>query len=111
MSMFKGGVHPPEHKELTQHLAIEQVPLAPLYVVPLSQHIGAPGDETQGFLPFYIGIPYLGSVHILPRPLSQFQPVAGQQAHRVIPFLDNFVRLSDLKYQGQVKRVWYLHPN
>lgn len=42
MTTFKGGVHPAGHKELTQHLAIEEISLPPLLVVPLSQHIGAP---------------------------------------------------------------------
>ena len=39
---FKHGVHPEEYKSLTQHKAIEQIPFATEYVLPLSQHIGAP---------------------------------------------------------------------
>ena len=39
---FKGGVHPPEHKELTSHLPIEIVPLPSQVVIPVQQHIGAP---------------------------------------------------------------------
>jgi electron transport complex protein RnfC len=35
-------VHPPERKEATRSLAIEQMPFVPEYVLPLSQHIGAP---------------------------------------------------------------------
>lgn len=42
MSAFKGGVHPPEHKELSSHLPIADLPLPGQLVVPLSQHIGAP---------------------------------------------------------------------
>jgi len=78
MSTFKGGVHPPGHKELTQHLAVENVPLPSLFVVPLSQHIGAParpvvkkGDsvlkgqmiaEPGGFVSVAIHAPTSGTV-------------------------------------------------
>lgn len=37
----KGGVHPPESKELTEHLAIEQMPVPGQVVIPLSMHFGA----------------------------------------------------------------------
>jgi electron transport complex protein RnfC len=39
---FRNGVHPPEHKDETRHLAIRQFPFAPELVVPLSQHLGKP---------------------------------------------------------------------
>jgi len=39
---FRHGIHPPEHKEDTAHLAIKQFPFAPLLIVPFSQHIGKP---------------------------------------------------------------------
>ena len=39
---FRHGVHPPEHKDETRHLAIRQFPFAPELVVPLSQHLGKP---------------------------------------------------------------------
>lgn len=39
---FKGGVHPPEQKELTEHLSIETMPLPSKVTIPLVQHIGAP---------------------------------------------------------------------
>jgi electron transport complex protein RnfC len=37
----KGGVHPAEHKELTEHLAIEEMPAPDQVVIPLSMHFGA----------------------------------------------------------------------
>jgi Na+-translocating ferredoxin:NAD+ oxidoreductase subunit C len=40
---FKGGIHPDYHKE-TGKLAVEAMPLLDRYVVPLSQHLGAPGE-------------------------------------------------------------------
>jgi len=39
---FPHGVHPPEHKEETAGLPIRQFPFAPVLIVPLSQHLGAP---------------------------------------------------------------------
>lgn len=38
----KGGIHPEEHKEITEHLAIEEMPLPDQVVLPVSMHFGAP---------------------------------------------------------------------
>jgi electron transport complex protein RnfC len=47
LDLFNGkalhrGVHVPECKELTEHMPIRRLPFAPMLVVPLSQHAGAP---------------------------------------------------------------------
>jgi electron transport complex protein RnfC len=39
---FRHGAHPDPHKDVTSGLAIEHMPLAPKYILPLSQHAGAP---------------------------------------------------------------------
>jgi Na+-translocating ferredoxin:NAD+ oxidoreductase subunit C len=39
---FKGGIHPPEEKDLTQGRAVENFPLSSLYYVMIQQHLGAP---------------------------------------------------------------------
>ncbi len=39
---FWRGVHVPEHKDQTSHLPIRRMPFAPMLVVPLAQHTGAP---------------------------------------------------------------------
>jgi len=39
---FRGGVHPPEHKEQTSASAIEWMPVPARLVIPMSQHLGAP---------------------------------------------------------------------
>lgn len=41
-AVFRGGVHPPEHKEATASSAVEWAPVPAVVVVPLSQHLGAP---------------------------------------------------------------------
>ena len=39
---FRHGVHPPECKDETRHLAIRRFAFAPVLIVPLSQHLGKP---------------------------------------------------------------------
>jgi len=39
---FRHGVHPGEHKELTEGLPLERLPIPHEVVLPLSQHLGAP---------------------------------------------------------------------
>ncbi len=41
LTFRKGGVHPQENKELSEHLAIEEMPLPEQVVIPLSMHFGA----------------------------------------------------------------------
>ena len=39
-STFRGGVHPPEHKELTENCAFEAMPFPEEIILPVSQHLG-----------------------------------------------------------------------
>jgi len=41
---FPGGIHPSCRKESSSSVAISAVPLPPEIIIPLSQHIGAPGE-------------------------------------------------------------------
>lgn len=41
---FKHGVHPPEHKSDTNGVPIRQFPFAPVIILPVAQHIGAPSE-------------------------------------------------------------------
>ncbi len=41
-STFRHGIHPPESKDETNHLAIRRFPFAPALIVPLNQHLGKP---------------------------------------------------------------------
>lgn len=38
---FRGGIHPPEHKQQTEHTPIQPMPIPPRVILPLQQHIGA----------------------------------------------------------------------
>ncbi len=39
---FKGGVHPPEHKEATSSSAVQWARIPERLIIPMSQHLGAP---------------------------------------------------------------------
>jgi len=39
---FRGGIHPPHSKEMTEHLPVEKSLQPEIVVIPLQQHIGAP---------------------------------------------------------------------
>lgn len=41
---FRHGVHPPEHKSETCGLPIRQFPFAPMIILPVVQHLGAPPE-------------------------------------------------------------------
>lgn len=45
-STFKGGIHPPHNKHLTEALPTEILPPPEKVIIPLSQHIGAPAKIT-----------------------------------------------------------------
>ncbi len=42
---FKGGIHPPERKDYTAHLALEKAKDPETVTIPLQQHIGAPCES------------------------------------------------------------------
>ncbi len=39
---FRHGIHPEEYKELSEHCRVERMPFVDEYILPLSQHLGAP---------------------------------------------------------------------
>jgi electron transport complex protein RnfC len=82
---FRHGIHPRASKEATEHLAVERMPFVDRYVMPLSQHTGAPcrpvvavGDHVErgqviaepgGFVSTTLHAPVTGRVVALaPRP-------------------------------------------
>lgn len=48
LGSFKGGVHPPEHKEPTECRRIESMPLPSRVIIPLQQHTGAMCESVVG---------------------------------------------------------------
>ncbi len=78
LKTFPGGVHPADNKQYSAHKPIEDCPLPEEFIIPLSQHIGAPavacvsaGDkvgrgqvigEARGFVSVPIHAPTSGEV-------------------------------------------------
>jgi electron transport complex protein RnfC len=48
LATFRHGIHPAEMKEATEGLPIERMPFVDEYVLPLSQHTGAPSKPLVG---------------------------------------------------------------
>ncbi|NIQ92850.1 MAG: electron transporter RnfC, partial [Desulfuromonadales bacterium] len=44
LKTFPAGIHPPDNKQWSAHLPIEECPLSEELVIPLAQHIGAPAE-------------------------------------------------------------------
>lgn len=47
-TIFKGGVHPDDHKELTEAMSVNPMKAPSTVFVPLQQHIGAPCEPLEG---------------------------------------------------------------
>ncbi len=105
--LFRGGVHPPEEKHRTAHLAVEAAPLPERLYLPASQHIGAPakiivakGDkvlggqviaEAGGFVSVPIHASTSGtvrSVGLFAHPLGAEQPAVEIEADGEDRFAD-----------------------
>jgi len=88
---FKGGIHP-RYQKLTAESPVEAMPLGERYVVPLSQHLGAPGkaivtrgeevgrgqalSEPGGFVSAPVHAPTSGKVKAIkafPHPMGSMQ--------------------------------------
>lgn len=87
---FKHGVHPPENKEETDKLPIRQFSFAPLIILPIAQHIGAPSKiiiregqevvrgqllaEADGYLSVPLHAPVSGTV----RKITNVPTISGK---------------------------------
>ncbi|MDP2040182.1 MAG: electron transport complex subunit RsxC [Algoriphagus sp.] len=92
---FKHGVHPPENKEETNKLPIRQFSFAPLIILPMQQHIGAPskiivreGQEVargqvlaaaDGYMTVPMHSPVSGTI----RKISKVPVISGQMTEGI----------------------------
>jgi len=93
LKTFSGGLHPPDNKAWSAHKAVEECPLPEEFIVPLSQHIGAPAQacvavgefvkkgqvigKAHGFVSVSIHAPTSGEVIAVeprPHPSGNFLP-------------------------------------
>lgn len=97
---FKGGIHPGEHKELTEDKPYEIMPAPEEVYIPLSQHIGKPGKpgvkkrgevikgmvlaEPDGFISAAIHSPVSGKV----KDISQATHAGGKPKEAIVIKVD-----------------------
>lgn len=92
---FKHGVHPPENKEETNKLPIRQFSFAPLIILPMQQHIGAPskiivreGQEVArgqvlAVADGYMSVPMHSPVSGTIRKISKVPVISGQMTEGI----------------------------
>ncbi|MCB0585482.1 MAG: RnfABCDGE type electron transport complex subunit C, partial [Phaeodactylibacter sp.] len=109
-STFKHGVHPPEHKEETNGLPIRQFPFAPLIILPMAQHIGAPsqivvreGQEvTRGQLLAkaggYVSVPLHAPISGTIRKIANVPTISGKMSMGI--YLEAFPASSQEVLEG-----------
>lgn len=93
---FKGGVHPPHSKSLTQNVPIEDAVAPEIVVIPMAQHIGAPcdplvavGDTVKvgqkiGESKAFVSVPVHASVSGTVKKIEQRQVPGGAKVNSVI---------------------------
>lgn len=102
IATFKHGVHPEEFKYLTDTKAIERMPFAAEYVLPLGQHIGAPSKaivkkgqyvqrgqmiaEPGGFVSVALHAPVSGTV----KAIELAETLTGQMVQAIRIETDHF---------------------
>ena len=89
---FKGGIHPPEYKGKTEHLAIQRMSVPDKVYVPMVQHIGAPckplvkaGDlvltgQKIGEIGGFVSAPVHASISGKVKRVTERDVVSGQTA-------------------------------
>jgi len=108
---FAHGIHPPGHKELTDHRPIERMPFVDALVLPLSQHIGAPsravvtvGDRVErgqliaepgGYVSVALHAPATGTIAAIERRLHPNGQLMDAIVLRVDPYSTQRVRAAD----------------
>jgi electron transport complex protein RnfC len=107
---FKGGIHPPDSKELSKDRAIRRARAPKQVVIPLSQHIGAPCKpsveigqrvkvgEVVGTPEGFVSAPVHSSVSGKVISISDYPGVTGRMVPSVVienDFLEEWIPLSD----------------
>jgi len=124
---FRHGVHPPERKDATEHLAIERVPFVEELTLPLSQHIGAPSKpvvevgqrvrrgqliaKPGGFVSVGLHAPVTGTIAAIERRMHPNGQMMPSIVVRTDPYASQRVGaptgfdLADLSPEEAIKRV------
>jgi electron transport complex protein RnfC len=118
---FKHGIHPPESKDDTKGLAIRQFPFAPVVIIPMSQHIGAPskiivreGQEVfrgevlakaDGYMSVPIHAPETGTI----RKIGRVPTISGKMVEGI--YLEAFASSSQEVVQGESVNIETATPD
>ncbi|MBT8220464.1 MAG: electron transport complex subunit RsxC [Bacteroidia bacterium] len=118
---FKHGVHPPEHKDQTNSLPIRQFPFAPVIILPMVQHIGAPskiivheGQEVQrgqvlaeavGYVSVPIHSPVSGTV----RKISKMPSISGKMVPGI--YIEPFPYSTQEVMKGKSIKLTFATPD
>ncbi len=102
---FRNGIHPPENKDTTNGLPIRQFPFAKEYIIPVSQHLGAPaqvvvreGQEVaRGQLiakaASYVSVPIHSPVSGIVRKIAMVPTLSGSMSEGI--------HIEPFPYSGQ----------
>ncbi|AHL74572.1 electron transporter RnfC [Stutzerimonas stutzeri] len=114
-----GGIHPPERKELSNRMSIQQPPLPARLVVPLAQHLGAPAEpcvalgehvlkgqkiaEATGFVSAPVHAPTSGTISFIgPQP---YPHVSGMLSAAIVIDSDGRDEWIELEPQTAYKAI------
>jgi electron transport complex protein RnfC len=107
---FKHGIHPPEHKDETNGLPIRQFPFAPVIIIPMVQHIGAPSEiivrEGQEFsrgqvlakAVGYVSVPIHAPASGIVRKIGNVPSISGKMVQGI--YLEPFPASSQEVLEG-----------
>ncbi|MCC5911599.1 MAG: electron transport complex subunit RsxC [Clostridiaceae bacterium] len=115
---FRGGIHPPEAKEATEHLKTEKAVEPTIVVIPMQQHIGAPCEpivqageivkvgqkigEAQGF----VSAPVHSSVSGIVKAVTDVPVATGNEALAVIIESDGKNEIDpSIKPKGDIEKL------
>ncbi len=114
-----GGIHPPEHKDLSNRIPIQPAPLPKRLVLPLTQHLGAPAEPcvtlgervlkgqqiavASGFVSAPLHAPTSGVVSFIgPQP---YPHVSGMLANAIVIDSDGEDKWIDLHPQPDYREL------
>ncbi|WP_404394929.1 electron transport complex subunit RsxC [Stutzerimonas chloritidismutans] len=114
-----GGIHPPEHKDLSNRTPIQPAPLPKRLVLPLTQHLGAPAEPcvtlgeqvlkgqqiaaASGFVSAPLHAPTSGVVSFIgPQP---YPHVSGMRANAIVIDSDGEDKWIDLHPQPDYREL------
>lgn len=109
LATFKGGIHPPDKKELSAGVPITLAKSPDRVVIPMSQHIGAPckatvsiGQEVRigevvGMAEAFVSAPVHASVSGKVTAIGEFQVAVGKMIPSVVIENDKEERWAELK--------------